>query len=70
MSRDPSAIVADYRGLTVAEFGAVRRTLREQGITYRVIKNRLARIAADEAGFQELVPFLEGPPPWPPRDWW
>jgi large subunit ribosomal protein L10 len=57
----PSAIVTDYRGLTVADIAAVRRTLRERGITYRVIKNRLARIAAREAGLAELDPLLEGP---------
>jgi large subunit ribosomal protein L10 len=57
----PSAIVTDYRGLTVADIAAVRRALREHGITYRVIKNRLARIAAREAGLAELDPLLEGP---------
>jgi large subunit ribosomal protein L10 len=56
-----SAIVTDYRGLTVADIAAVRRSLRERGITYRVIKNRLARIAAREAGLTELDELLEGP---------
>jgi large subunit ribosomal protein L10 len=61
LSGSSSAIVADYRGLTVADMGAVRRTLRDQGINYRVVKNRLARIAADQAGLGELGPLLEGP---------
>ncbi len=45
-----ASIVTDYRGLTVADLAAIRRTLRPQGITYRVVKNRLAKIAADQAG--------------------
>jgi large subunit ribosomal protein L10 len=56
-----SSIVADYRGLTVSEIGLVRRALREQGISYRVVKNRLAKIAAREAGIEELSDLLEGP---------
>ena len=56
-----TTIVADYRGLTVSETQAVRRALRGEGITYRVVKNRLAKIAAQEAGQTELSEMLEGP---------
>ena len=61
LTESSSSIVTDYRGLTVGEIGAVRRSLREQGIRYHVVKNRLARIAAEEAGVGELSPLLEGP---------
>jgi large subunit ribosomal protein L10 len=56
-----ATIVADYRGLTVADISAVRRALRGDGIKYRVVKNRLAKIAAQEAGNTELAALLEGP---------
>ena len=56
-----TTIVADYRGLTVSDIQAVRRALRGEGITYRVVKNRLAKIAADEVGNTELTQMLEGP---------
>jgi large subunit ribosomal protein L10 len=56
-----AAIVSDYRGLTVADIGALRRALREQGISYRVVKNRLLKLAARQAGRPELVELLEGP---------
>ena len=59
--RQHAAIVADYRGLTVSDMQAVRRALRSKGITYRVVKNRLARIAAKEAGREELTDLLDGP---------
>jgi large subunit ribosomal protein L10 len=61
LSRSSTAIVSDYRGLTVADLAAVRRALREQGISYRVVKNRLGRIAADQAGLGDLSQLLEGP---------
>ncbi|MBA3626651.1 MAG: 50S ribosomal protein L10 [Chloroflexi bacterium] len=60
-SNSDRAIVSDHRGLTVSDLSAVRRALRAQGITYRVVKNRLARIAADEAGRGELSSLLDGP---------
>jgi large subunit ribosomal protein L10 len=61
LSASTATIVADYRGLTVSEMGAVRRALRGEGITYRVVKNRLAKIAAHEAGNDELTELLDGP---------
>ena len=56
-----TAIVSDHRGLTVAELLKVRRELRAKDIQYRVIKNRLAKIAAEQADRSELVPLLTGP---------
>ena len=62
MLRDSSALaVADYRGLTVSEMHTVRRSLRANGVSLKVAKNRLLKIAADEAGLAELKPMLEGP---------
>jgi len=61
LSGAKATIVADYRGLTVSDISAVRRTLRGEGITYRVVKNRLAKIAAQEAGNSELNELLVGP---------
>lgn len=60
--RESSALaVADYRGLKVAEMQTVRRTLRASGVELHVAKNRLLKIAADEAERAELKPMLEGP---------
>jgi len=54
-------ILTDYRGLSTAEITGLRRTLRGSGIKYRVVKNTLARFAAERAGKSELVSFFEGP---------
>ncbi len=60
--RESSAMaVADYRGLRVSEMQTVRRTLRDSGVRMTIAKNRLLKIAADEAGRAELKPLLEGP---------
>lgn len=39
------AVMTDYRGLTVNEVEELREVLREAGITYRVAKNTLLRLA-------------------------
>ena len=55
-------IVSEYRGLTVKEISEIRRALRKQNVTYRVVKNRLMRIAAqDNAAAEALSPLLTGP---------
>ena len=55
-------IVSEYRGLTVKEISEIRRALRKQNVTYRVVKNRLMRIAAqDNAAAEALSPLLVGP---------
>jgi large subunit ribosomal protein L10 len=55
-------IVSEYRGLTVKEISEIRRALRKQDVTYRVVKNRLMRIAAqDNAAAEALTPLLVGP---------
>jgi large subunit ribosomal protein L10 len=54
-------IVADPTGLTVAEMKELRNRLRPSGAEFRVAMNTLARIAAREAGREELVSLLVGP---------
>jgi large subunit ribosomal protein L10 len=62
IARSSSAmIVSEYRGLTVSEIGEIRRNLRKQQVAYRVIKNRLMKIAAKDAGSETLGLLLEGP---------
>ena len=54
-------IVSEYRGLTVKEIAEIRRALRKQDVTYRVVKNRLLRIAAQDTVGEALGPLLVGP---------
>ena len=54
-------VLTDYRGLTAAEMTDLRHKLREAGIEYKVVKNTLARFAAERAGRNDLVGLFEGP---------
>jgi large subunit ribosomal protein L10 len=56
-----SSIVADVRGLTVAQADALRSSLREEGVTLKVIKNKVLTRAAEKAGFGDLNDVFVGP---------
>ena len=45
-----SIIFVDYRGITVSEDTALRKEFRENGVTYKVLKNRLLTRALDALG--------------------
>ena len=54
-------IVSEYRGLTVKEIAEIRRALSRQDVAYRIVKNRLMRIAAEDSIGEALSPLLTGP---------
>ena len=56
-----SAVVVDYRGLTVEQDTRLRRSLREAGISYKVYKNTMIKLAAEGTDFAKLDSLLEGP---------
>ena len=61
LSRATSAVVTDYRGLSVKQLEDLRRKLRAEGVDYVVVKNTLARRAAAEAGVGDFSSVLIGP---------
>ena len=54
-------LVAQNKGMTVAEVSDLRRRMRGAGATYKVAKNRLASLALDGTRFQGISPLLKGP---------
>jgi large subunit ribosomal protein L10 len=55
------AVLTEYRGLSVAQLGELRRSLGENA-TFAVVKNTLTKIAASDAGVApELTELLSGP---------
>ncbi|MBR1598091.1 MAG: 50S ribosomal protein L10 [Lachnospiraceae bacterium] len=56
-----SAVLVDYRGLTVEQDTRLRKELREAGVTYKVYKNTMVRFAIDGTEFDALKDSLEGP---------
>ena len=61
LERSHTLIVSEYRGLTVKEIAEIRRSLRKQDVTYRVVKNRLLKIAAADSVGSALDSLLVGP---------
>lgn len=54
-------LVAQNKGLTVADVSDLRRRMRAAGATYKVAKNRLATLALAGTRFQGISPLLKGP---------
>ena len=61
LSGSRTLIVSEYRGLTVREIAEIRRSLRKQDVTYKVVKNRLLKIAAADSYGDALDALLTGP---------
>ncbi|WCK54681.1 50S ribosomal protein L10 [Aneurinibacillus sp. Ricciae_BoGa-3] len=56
-----STVVADYRGLNVAQVTQLRKLCREAGVDFKVYKNTLARRATAEVELTGLDEYLTGP---------
>ena len=54
-------VITQQNGLTVAESTELRRQMREAGASFKVTKNRLARLALEGTKFDELAPMFTGP---------
>lgn len=54
-------IITDYRGLNVTEISGLRNKLREQNITYKIVKNTLTRIVVDDLKLSDTKTYLTGP---------
>jgi large subunit ribosomal protein L10 len=54
-------LVAQNKGLTVADVSELRRRMRAAGATYKVAKNRLATLALEGTRFDGVKPLLKGP---------
>ena len=57
----PSAIAAEYIGLTVADMTELRKAARDAGIYMKVIRNTLARRAFENTSFECMSDGLVGP---------
>jgi large subunit ribosomal protein L10 len=51
----------DYRGISVPQAAELRAKLREADASFRIVKNRLTKLAAEKAGRDQLTELLEGP---------
>jgi large subunit ribosomal protein L10 len=56
-----SAVIADYRGVTVTDLTSLRKTARNNGVYLRVVRNTLLKRAVAGTEFECLSPALKGP---------
>jgi large subunit ribosomal protein L10 len=56
-----SAVLTDFRGLSVSEITELRTLLRKSAVEYTVVKNTLAKIAVKDSGLAGLAAYFEGP---------
>jgi large subunit ribosomal protein L10 len=56
-----SIVLADYRGLTVEQDTQMREAFRKEGVEYKIYKNTLTKLAAQQNNITGLDVFLEGP---------
>ena len=61
LSEAKGAVLVGYSGLTVAQATDLRRRFLAEGVEYKVIRNTLTRIAANELGLEGFTEHLEGP---------
>ncbi|MEG0230047.1 MAG: 50S ribosomal protein L10, partial [Oscillospiraceae bacterium] len=59
LTSSAAGVIVDYKGISVAQDTILRKTFREAGVEYKVVKNTLLKLAAQEAGF-EWDDILEG----------
>ena len=61
LNNSASVVVAEYRGLSVAEVTELRRALRAENVDLKIYKNKLVKRATEATGKTELNEYLVGP---------
>ncbi len=61
IEKSKSFVIVDYRGITVAQDTELRAMMRKSGVEYKVLKNRLVKIALNELGYTQYDEALNGP---------
>ncbi len=61
LKKSPHVLVTDYQGLKAEEFNELRANLNKVGAKYKVLKNRLAKIAFKSVGWDGVSNDMKGP---------
>ncbi len=56
-----AAVLTNYRGLNVEQLNHLRQRLREEKISYHVVKNTLMKLASKGTDLEKLGDYFEGP---------
>ena len=58
---NPSVVLVEYKGLTVAELEGLRSNLKDADTEFKIVKNTLLKIAAKDTEVEQLSDLLAGP---------
>ncbi|MCX8103697.1 MAG: 50S ribosomal protein L10 [Candidatus Bipolaricaulota bacterium] len=61
LKRSKALVFTDFHGLTASDMVELRREFRKHGLEYRVVKNNVARLAAERVGIKETDSYFRGP---------
>ena len=61
LEKSSAIVTADHSGVKVGQLTDLRRALREQGVKFRIVKNRLTKLAAEAAGMPAVMEVVQGP---------
>ena len=60
LKNSAAGVLVDYKGINVEQDTKLRRSFREAGVKYEVVKNTLLKLAVKEAGLDDLEAVLDG----------
>ncbi len=61
LKRSKALVFTDFHGLNASEMVELRRECRKHGLEYRVVKNSVARLAAERVGIKDTDLYFRGP---------
>ena len=59
--KSEAVIVAHYQGLTVKQLDELRSKMREQGVIFKITKNRITKLALEKTKCKKLSNLFSGP---------
>ena len=60
LKNSPAGVLVNYQGITVEDDTKMRKSLREAGVKYCVMKNSLTGRACEEVGYGDMKQYLNG----------
>jgi len=60
-SSNDAVMITHYQGLNVVQLDSLRKELRENGIVFKITKNRITKLAVKETPLKDLEQFFTGP---------
>ena len=60
-SSNEAVMIAHYQGLNVVELDELRKELRENGILFKITKNRITKLAVKDSPCKDLEQYFSGP---------